>query len=160
KFVDGCGQCPQLGSSDPFDLSQRIWERKRLTFHSLNPSKLHIVAHSHWIADQIRKSPLLGRFPVTRIPNMVDTDIFAPRDQSFAREVLGLPKEANVVLFAADSATNKRKGLAVLAEALEGLSEIRKIVLLSVGSGKPMLDSRIHHRHLGHISNDRYLALI
>ena len=160
KFLDGCGQCPQLGSSDPLDLSKRIWERKRLTFHSLNPSRLHVIANNNWIADQSRKSPLLGRFPVTVIPNMIDTDVFAPRDQCFARDVLGVPKDAKVLLFAADSATNKRKGFAILAEALEGLSEVGNIFLLSVGGGKPILDSRIQHVHLGHISNDRWLSLV
>ena len=160
KFLDGCGQCPQLGSSDPLDLSKRIWERKRLTFHSLNPSRLHVIANNNWIADQSRKSPLLGRFPVTVIPNMIDTDVFAPRDQYFARDVLRVPKDARILLFAADSATNKRKGFAFLAEALEGLSEVRNIFLLSVGGGKPILNSRIQHMHLGHISNDRFLSLI
>lgn len=160
KFLSGCGQCPQLGSSDPLDLSKRIWERKRRTFDSLNPSRLHLVANNTWTADQIRKSPLLGKFPVTIIPNMIDTDVFAPRDQYFARDALGLPKEAKILLFVADSATNKRKGFLVLAEALKGLSEVGNILLLSVGGGKARLDSRIQHVHLDRSSNDRWLSLI
>jgi len=160
RFVSSCGQCPQLGSSDPADLSRIIWERKRVAFESVDPTRLHIVATSRWLAEQAKRSSLLGRFPVSTIPNMIDTTDFAPRDRDFARQVLGLQADARVVLFVSQAATNKRKGLPLLAQAVETPPPIDNLVLLSVGSGKPVLSSRVHHVHLGHVSNERFLSLI
>jgi glycosyltransferase involved in cell wall biosynthesis len=160
RFLGNCGQCPQLGSSDPSDLSHMIWERKRVAFESVDPTRLHIVATSRWLAEQAKKSSLLGRFPVSTIPNMIDTTDFAPRDRAFARQVLGLQADARVVLFVSQAATNRRKGLALLAQAVETSPSIDNLVLLSVGSGKPVLSSRVHNVHLGHVSNERFLSLI
>jgi len=160
RFMSGCGQCPQLGSSDPFDLSSKVWERKQLVFNSLDSARLHIVTPSGWMADQVRKSTLLGRFPVTIIPNGIDGEDFAPRDRHLARDVLGVPREAKVLLFTADVVTHRRKGFALLTEALEGLNEISNLILISIGWGKTVIDSGIHHLHLGYASNDRWLSLI
>jgi glycosyltransferase involved in cell wall biosynthesis len=160
KFVRECGSCPQLGSCDSSDLSKRVWDRKRVAFDSVNPARLHIVATSRWLADQTKQSLLLGRFPVTIIPNMIDATVFAPRDRHFSRDALGLPRDAKVVLFVSDFVTNKRKGLALLAQAVEDLQGLGTVVLLTIGSGKPGLAPSIRHLHWGQISNDRFLSVI
>ena len=160
KFLEGCGQCPQLGSDSREDLSKKVWERKKRAFDSLDSGRLHVVATSQWMAGEIRKSPLLSRFSVTIIPNMIDTSTFAPRDRRFARKVLGLPHDARIVLFVSDSMTNKRKGLSFLTEALEGLGGEQRTVLVSVGIGKLALNAKINYEHLGQVSNDRFLSLI
>jgi glycosyltransferase involved in cell wall biosynthesis len=159
-FLSGCGRCPQLGSADPFDLSSMVWERKQLAFKAIDPARLRIVAPCGWMSDQVKKSSLLGRFCVTTIPYGIDTADFAPRDRHLARDVLGLPRDARVLLFAAESVTNRRKGFALLAEALEGLNEIPNLILISIGFGNPVIDSRIQHHHLGFVSNERLLSLI
>jgi glycosyltransferase involved in cell wall biosynthesis len=160
KFLEGCGQCPQLGSDAPEDLSKKVWARKKRAFDSLDSGRLHVVATSRWMADQIRKSPLLSRFSVTIIPNMIDTSTFAPRNRRFARDVLGLPHDARIVLFVSDGMTNKRKGLSFLAEALEGLSAEQGTILVSVGGGKLALNAKINYVHLGHVLNDLFLSVI
>jgi glycosyltransferase involved in cell wall biosynthesis len=160
KFMNGCVQCPQLGSSDRFDLSSKVWERKQFAFDSINPARLHLVAPSCWMADTVKKSPLLGRFPVTTIPYGIDTADFAPRDRHFARDVLGLPRDAKIVLFAAESLTFKRKGFALLAQVLQDLAEVPGLVLVSIGLGNPITDSGIHHLHLGFVANERWLSII
>jgi len=100
-YLDGCGNCPQLGSSTRNDASHRIWHRKRKSFDKLGTEQLQVVAPSQWLADKAAHSTLLGRFSVTRIPYGLDTDVFAPRDRHFAREVLDIPQDAQVVLFVA-----------------------------------------------------------
>jgi len=160
RFLAGCGACPQLGSTDPSDLSHVIWTRKRLALRSVDPAGLHIVATSRWLADQAKQSSLLARFPVSIIPNMIDPEVFAPRDRRLARQVLGVPNDARVVLFVSQSTTNTRKGLPLLTEAVETPPLIDNLVLVSVGSGKPVLSTRIRHVHLGHVANERLLSLI
>jgi len=160
RHETGCGACPQIGSSDSHDLSHQTWQRKQSVFNRLEPERLHIIALNRWMANMVSRSPLLRKFPVTVIPNGVDTDVFAPRDPRLARDVLGIPQDAGVILFAADSITNRRKGFALLVEALKGLRDSNNLFLISVGRGNPQIDTCIPHLCLGHVNNDRLLSLI
>jgi glycosyltransferase involved in cell wall biosynthesis len=157
RFENMCGACPQLGSRDENDLSRQMWQRKydALRRHG----RIHLAATSNWIAQQSRRSSLLRDFPVTVIPNGLDTEDFAPRDKRFARETLGLPQNARIVLFAAESLAVKRKGFGLLLEALAGLRDEPDLLLLSVGSTKTAIESPVRQVNLGRINIDRYLSL-
>lgn len=156
-----CGSCPQLGSEDEEDLSRQVWRRKDDLLSRLGDGRLHIVTPSRWLADTAAASSLVGeRFPVSVIPYGVDTEVFAPRDRDFARRVLDVPTEANVVLFVAHSVENDRKGFGVLREALAGLAGEEGLVLLSLGKGEPAVPEGIEQRHLGFVVDDRYLSVI
>jgi glycosyltransferase involved in cell wall biosynthesis len=158
RFTAKCGACPALGSKDENDLSRQVWERKNAALSSIDPKRLHLVATSRWVAEQAAKSSLLGRFGCTIIPNALDADVFRPLDKMFSRDVLGVPRDAKVVLFAADSAKHPRKGFAQLAQAIEGMSGIENLVLLSVGGAEPKLPGK-RVIHLGKTGEDRILAL-
>jgi glycosyltransferase involved in cell wall biosynthesis len=119
---------------------------------------MHLVATSRWIAGEARRSALMGRFAATIIPNGLDTADFAPRDKKFSRDFFDLPPDARIVLFAADTAATVRKGFAYLAEALQGMSDVPNLLLVSVGGGEPKI-SGVPHRHLGRIRDDRVLSL-
>jgi glycosyltransferase involved in cell wall biosynthesis len=161
KFADRCGACPQLNSRDENDLSRQIWLRKKASLDRVGPAGLHLVATSQWIASQARRSSLLGKFPVTVIPNGLNTDDFAPRDKAFARDTLGVPPGARVVLSVADSVDNVRKGFKYVAEAMKGVAEAGdNVVLLSLGVGRPEIGGGVKNIHLGTIKNDRLLSLV
>jgi glycosyltransferase involved in cell wall biosynthesis len=155
----GCGVCPQLGSTDGSDLSHQVWQRKKAALSRLGPERMHIVALNRWMAGIVKRNPLLSRFPLTVIPNGVDTEAFAPRGMRSARETLGLSQDACVVLFVADDVRNRRKGFSLLAEALAGLNGIDNLFLLSTGRGVPSLQTPVPHRHLGHIDKEELLSL-
>jgi glycosyltransferase involved in cell wall biosynthesis len=158
KFTAECGACHQLGSTDPADLSHQIWLRKKQALSHLSDDALHLVGTSRWIAGEARRSSLMGRFPVTIIPNGLDTADFAPRDKKFSRDFFDLPPGARIVLFAADTAATVRKGFTYLAEALQGMTGIDNLLLVSVGGGDPKITG-VPHRHLGRIRDDRVLSL-
>jgi glycosyltransferase involved in cell wall biosynthesis len=160
RYMDGCGVCPQLGSDDAADLSHKIWERKRKIFAQIKPGRLHIVTPSHWMAGMVKCSILLGGCPVTVIPYGLDVDDFAPRPRCPARNILGVPQNARVVLFVAEAMEIRRKGFALLAKALAGLADLTNLFVISVGRRKPAIDTQFPHLHLGHISNDRLLSLV
>jgi glycosyltransferase involved in cell wall biosynthesis len=161
RFIKGCGHCPQLGSASLRDLSAQIWERKNQLFQTLSSEQLHLVAISHWMERKIAESPFLGRFPVTWIPNGVDTDIFQPRDRASAREFLfELPKDSKIILFVSASLTNKRKGFAQLRDALATLDNTDNLYCVSVGSGSVSLPDNIPHLHLGMVNNPRFMSFI
>ena len=158
KFTDRCGACHQLGSAEENDLSRQIWLRKKAALSQVPKGTLHLVATSRWIAGEATRSSLLGDRDVTIIPNGLDVRDFAPRDMKFSREFFDLPPDAKIVLFAADSAATVRKGFAYLAEALQGMTSVDNLLLVSVGGGDPKITG-VAHRHLGRIRDDRVLSL-
>ncbi|MBD3322935.1 glycosyltransferase [candidate division KSB3 bacterium] len=159
RFSEGCGLCPQLRSSDPHDLSRKIFLRKQAAFSHIAPDMLQLVTPSQWLAEEVRHSALLQRFPVNVIPNGLDTSVFTPRDRYFAREVLDLPQDAHVLLFAATLIEDRRKGLSLLLDALADSYDNANFLLVSLGSTRVPLDSGIPYRHLGMIGEDRLLSL-
>jgi glycosyltransferase involved in cell wall biosynthesis len=158
KFTQQCGACHQLGSTDLNDLSHQIWLRKQRALSHLPDDGLQLVGTSRWIAGEAKRSSLMGRFPVTVIPNGLDTREFAPREKRFARDFFDLPPDAKIVLFAADTAATVRKGFAYLAEALQGMADVPGLLLVSIGGGDPKI-AGVPHRHLGRIKDDRVLSL-
>jgi glycosyltransferase involved in cell wall biosynthesis len=160
RHISGCGACPQLGSTDPEDLSRQIWKRKQGVFGALEVNRLHLVVPSRWMLQLVKDSPLFAQFPVTLIPYGVDLEEFAPRDRSLAREVLGIPQGAQVVMFVSDHLTNRRKGFSVLSAALSELSQAHNLFLVSVGRGNPQGTGPIPGVHMGEVGNDRWLSVI
>jgi glycosyltransferase involved in cell wall biosynthesis len=90
----------------------------------------------------------------------VDTEDFRPRDRGAAREVLGVPQDARVVLFVAEPITRRVKGFSLLAQALEGLGHLTNLLLISVGSGSPPAEVSVPHMRLGYIGSERILSLV
>jgi glycosyltransferase involved in cell wall biosynthesis len=159
KFTAQCGACPQLTSRDEHDLSRQVWTRKK---NSLNRviGRMHLVGTSRWITAEAQRSSLLKDFPATTIPNGLDTTDFAPRDKRFARESLGVPLDARVVLFVAESTDIVRKGYKYLVDALKSLTGIDKLMLMSIGGGKATIDAPLLQLHLGKIQHDRLLSIV
>lgn len=157
RFVGRCGACPQLGSADEQDLSRQVWERKRRAFGSPELKSLTFVAASRWMAAEVGRSSLLSPFRVATIPLGVDESLFRPYDKAAARKVLGIDADAAVVMFAADYAS-RRKGFALAAEALQGLTGIPRLVLLSVGNDQVEVAGATS-RILGYVRDDRLLAM-
>jgi len=158
RFRERCGRCPQLGSNDDADLSRQIWQRKQSALERIEPRRLRIVALCRWMAKAVESSSLLGRFPVSIIPNGLDTEVFAPRERAGARSQLGLPAQGRLLLFVAESLRNKWKGFTHLLEALRGLKPTDNIGLASIGRGRPETPPGLPHHHLGEIHDDRLLA--
>src|SRR5207302_10128011 len=134
--------------------------RKLLSLRSVGSAGLHVVGTSRWIAAEAKKSSLLGKFPISVIPNGLDVEEFAPRDKNFSRDLWNIPRDAAVVLFAAESVANVRKGFAHLAQAVANIRGVDKLLLVSVGGGKCELPDGLPVRALGKINNDRMLSTI
>lgn len=159
RFESGCGECPQLGSTDLEDLSSRTWTSKRDALATMAPGSVEVVTPSRWLASEARKSGVIpGGFGVRVIPYGLDTKLFAPVDRAHWRRHFDVPDNARVVLFVAQSVENRRKGFALLAEALGRLKDVDDLVLVSVGKGEPEVDGAIPLVHLGEIRSDEDMA--
>src|SRR5579864_4382678 len=160
KYRDECGSCPKLGSSDENDLSHQVWQRRESAYCRMSATQLQLVAPCRWVAEEVQQSSLLGRFPVTVIPYGVDVEAFAPRDRGFARNALGIPQEARVLVFAALNVSERRKGFSLLVEALTGLREDPNLFLLVVGGHAALQQIGIPCRPLGYVSSERLLSIV
>ena len=99
----------------------------------LQTDNLNIVAISKQMADVCKKSDVLKGFPIKLIHNGVDIDIFRPYDKKETRAKLGLPEDATIFLFSANSLDDENKGLIRLIIALNQL-RLPNILLVCVGS--------------------------
>lgn len=157
-ILSACGTAPPPDGVGRRDLSTEIFARKRAAYSTLVHETTRIVAPSHWLAGEAKRSSLFGDFEVDVIPHSLDTDLFFPRDKAAARELLGLPATGRIVLFVADAVDNYRKGFDLLCDALDRLQPEEGIILVSVGAGRP---ARLpaNYLSLGRFDNDRVMAL-
>jgi len=151
----GCGSCPYLDEYPPLrhDTSAFLWRVKRAAYRR---SRLTLVAPSRWLARLTAESPLLGGFPVHHIPYGVDTERYQPRDRAFARRELGLAEDRPVVLYAAARLDDRRKGAALLREAVGHLADV-DFEFVVLGETAPDLDRPV--RALGWLDDEGRIAL-
>lgn len=102
-----------------WDVERWVAQRKRR--HWRTPE--HLVAPSSWLARLASQSDLLGDWPVTVIPNPLDTTVFAPMPMSQARAQLGLPQDAPLIVTVLGTRLDDpRKGFDLLRDALGTLA--------------------------------------
>ena len=159
RFLSNCGRCPQLGSQRDNDLSSENWRWKHRGLGDMPSNRLVVCAPSQWLAAEARRSSLLGRFRTVVVPYGIDANLFRPIGRSIARAALGIPPEARAIMFAADSITNPRKGMTYLCQALDRITHENDLLLLALGGGAYGLPLKTPILPLGHIDNDRCLAL-
>jgi glycosyltransferase involved in cell wall biosynthesis len=146
------------------DLNRRTWLRK----HRAWRRPIHIVCSSNWLADCVRRSTLMGNWPVSVIPCPIDLNVWAPLSKIQARAILGLPSDRPLVLFGAiGGSCDPRKGAHLLLEALQRLriqvanSPLEQLELMIFGQSRPAqppeLGFPIHYS--GHLHDDLSLRL-
>jgi glycosyltransferase involved in cell wall biosynthesis len=137
RWRHGCVSCPYLDEYArlPRDTASLLWRWKSFLYAR---SQFTIVTPSKWLGRLAGSSPLLGRFPVHVIPNGVDLERFRPRDRRAARERLGLDPHRPTVLFAGADLADRRKGGALLVEAMRRLDRDVQLVVAG-GAGVPGL---------------------
>ena len=136
---------------------QRAWKRP-----------MQMVCPSHWMAEAMRRSPLMASWPATVIPYPIDLEHWCPASQQQARALLGLPAEIPLVLFGAVNGTaDPRKGADLLLEALKRLrsrvadSRMAGLAFVVFGESRPAqppdLGFPIHY--VGRLADDLSLRL-
>jgi len=108
-------------SEGGFDLDRKSYERKRRHWRPM-----HMVPASRWLEQATRASALMGNWPITRIPHIIDTALMEPWNKEAARARLGLPASAPLILFLASAGVlDQRKGWDLLERALP---EVRRAI--------------------------------
>ena len=159
RFINTCGRCPQLGSTSSSDLATHTQSRKVAALRNRSEKSISVVANSEWLAAEARRSSILRRFPIHKIHYGLDTQVFAPRERSCARRILDLPQDTTIILAAAETLSNPRKGMVHLMKALDGMQSTgRMLLLFGRGSCEPPPGWAV--TSLGSITDDRLLSVI
>lgn len=139
-----------------FDLDRYTWERKKRHWR---PGP--VVPASSWLAQAVADSALMGSWPSTRIPHVVDTDVFSPSDPAEARESLGVSGSAITILFLASAGIHdRRKGWDLLIDALPIVTRgVGELTLLVAGPPAPdaQLPPGVSAQWLGQLQGDAAL---
>ena len=135
RWRTGCGECPDLASYPAIkkDRTAYLFKKKEDVYRR---SDLNIIAPSSWTEKCAKESPLLGRFPITRIPNGLESKTLRPSNRAMARRKLGLDSSKKIILFAAHILDdNPRKGADILLEAIKKINYPERYLLMLVGEG-------------------------
>lgn len=154
-----CGACPMLGSSKEKDLAYEEFEKKSEAYKDLD---LHIVTPSTWLAECAKRSALLGRFPITVIPNCIDTELYTPFGQKDARKLLNLELDKRYLLFGAIHVLeDANKGFAYLKEAMMQINETNtELLVYGTANDTSSFSLPIPVRMLGYIGNEKLMSLL
>ena len=137
RYQQSCGSCPMLHSDNPKDFTHKIWEIKNNIY---NQCDLHIVTPSKWLGSSASQSSLIRDFPLTVIPNGIDTQLYQPIPVAEARNSIGLDVDKYYLMFGAVNATSdSNKGYDLLLEAIKYLKQNSEIAieLLIFGVERP-----------------------
>lgn len=159
-----CSNCHFLRRPSPSDLSAATFRRKQKAYSSGN---VHFVAVSSWLAGKAAASSLIGRFPVSVIPNSISLNDFSHVNRTDARSLLSIDA-TYVVAFGAYRIDDPIKGLHHLLSALQLLVDTRGIpadsirLLLFGGVKDSSILSRIPvpYTHFGYVTDEAQLSLI
>lgn len=118
RWRTGYTQANRPNDERGIDLDRWTYQRKQRHWPP-HHTPIQMVPASTWLEQATRSSALMGNWPITRIPHVVDTDVFAPMNKGQARRQLGLPDDRPIILFLASAGIgDRRKGWDLLAVAL------------------------------------------
>lgn len=157
KYKTGCGSCPQLGSSNPKDLSQFVLNRKL----KYVPKSLTAVGISHWLTDEVKNSLLFKDHTCLTILNNIDTYEFQKIDKAIARQILGISTEKQIVLCGSTNLKDFYKGFQKYLDALPRLDP-EKVMLCFFGRfDKSLIEQYgFEYKSFGYLNDNISLNLV
>jgi glycosyltransferase involved in cell wall biosynthesis len=161
KFEKVCGKCELINSKKEYDLSTRVFKKKKF----LENSNIYLVSVSSWLNNMARNSLLTKNLNSEVIPNVIDSEIFKPGSKIEARKHFSIPLNKKVLLMGAAKLDDQIKGGDYLQKAIELLSEKENYLLILFGNIKNKKDSfveklTIPYIHFGVLSSNEKIALL
>ena len=109
-------------SDSGFDVDRWTWNRKKSNWQH----PMQLLPASGWLTQATRESALMGRWPITQIPHIVDTNVFAPQPQK--------DKKMPVLLFLSSGGIHDlRKGWDLLEQSLNDPALATTVHVVLVG---------------------------
>lgn len=159
-YLNNCGDSWVLKSNQENDLSRKGWLKKQKIYAQLK--NLTIVAPSQWLHQCAEGSSLMKNMNHVTIPNLLNTQKYAPFSKAEARKLLNLPIDKKIIAFGAMNATgDPNKGFTHLYSAMQAIN-IGDTELVVFGSNEPIdaPDFKQPVHYLGHLHDDISLRLL
>ena len=160
RWREGYTRKNRPSSEKGFDINRWTWNRK--IKHWKRP--FNIVAPSQWLAESAQNSFIMRDWPVTVIPNCLDTEIWQPVDKNLARKLLGLPIDVPLIGFGSYGANSEyHKGFDLLEQALNHLMDLSEnLELVVFGQSSPKNQPKLGFpvNFMGHLYDDLSLRLL
>lgn len=162
RWKEGYYRNNKPATTKGIDLCRKVWGQKK---KYLSNKDIVFIAPSRWEREVLKTSALFGHCKCEVIPNIIDHNVFHPKDKRLARRLLGIPTDKTVIGFgAAYDIDNPKsmKGSYYLIEALQKLKNHGKYFLVIFGPASDSFTSRIQLPFFasGYISNPAILATI
>ena len=124
RSVQGYNKDNRNPKDSGFDLDRWTWNRKQSNW----TGPMHLLPASTWLTQATQESALMGAWPITRIPHIVDTDLFTGDAEKPQND------EQPVILFLASAGVHDtRKGADLLIEALKDPAINQRLKVVVVG---------------------------
>jgi len=157
NYVNNCGNCFVLGSSNNSDLSSYILKRK-LKYY---PKHMKIVGISSWVSEVASKSKVFKGYDIRTIFNNVDCSIFFPIKKSIARKAFGLKTNKKIVLIGAYNINTFYKGFDKFLQSLSFLDKDQVFILFFGKIDKNILEGiGFEFKSLGFMHDNVSLRLL
>lgn len=149
-------------SVDASDIDSKIWRQKLKRWRS---DSFAVISPSKWLAERVAKSVLFRSSPIRVIPNAIDTlGIWRSTCKRAARQALRLPLDRPLLLLGVQgTAPDMRKGSdflqEIVARALSITGKQIELIVFGPSAGVPQGTFGCEVHALGHLSDDRLLAL-
>ena len=128
-------------SDSGFDVDRWTWNRKKSNWQH----PMQLLPASGWLNQATRESALMGTWPITQIPHIVDTNVFAPQPLR--------DKDMPVLLFLASAGIHDlRKGWDLLEISLNDPALVMKVHVVVVGP-KP---TELEQQHIRELSRHQF----
>lgn len=163
RWLDGYVANNRPNYESGFDLNR--WTAARKHMHWKRP--MHIVTPSRWLADCVRQSKLMRNWPITVVPNTIDTAVWQPVEKALARQILQLPNVPLLAFGAMGGSRDPRKGFDLLRAALmhlrnqmpEQIPNVQMVIFGQMPPKVPMdIDFPVHYA--GYLTDDVSLRLL
>ena len=120
RYTEGYRSSSRPPEESGPDLNQKVFRRKEKSWRTPR----HLISPSQWLSKEAQLSTLTRTWPISVIPNPIDTDFWQPTDSSEARRQLGIDNDAVVLLFGASSGANAvHKGRDAFFDSLRLVAE-------------------------------------
>ncbi len=143
----------------PFESYQPLIDKNlKVKKKALKNKNIDIITPSTWLLNESKQSELFEKYQHHLVHYGLDDTIFKCYPKELARQVFDITSDKKVLLFVADSITNKRKGFKYLLDAIPFLEE--DIEIVAIGQHKSENNSPKTIRFLDNLKDERLMALI
>ena len=161
RWLEGYNSNNRPDYESGFDLNRWTWQRKKKYWKT----PIQTVTASNWLAKCVMKSVLMKNWPVSIVPNPIDTNSWRPIDKTFSRDCLNLPQKDKLLLFgAAGGTSDHRKGFDLIESSLKLLHNKSNdnITLLIFGQSRPEIpqDFGLPVHYIGNLQDETSLQCV